>query len=1045
MTTTTPKGGLSRREFIKTSALVGGTGLAATAFHMTIFGQEAMAKGADITGDYVLARPESLLYSTCLQCHVACQIKAKTQDGVLSKLTGNPYSPQNYLPHLALDTSPFDAATADGKLCPKGQSGIQTYADPYRVRKVLKRNGPRGSNKWIAIEFDQFINEVVAGGQLFSAIGDTREYPGFDEVIVARDPDVMKALGEDAGKVASGDMMIADFKSVHASHLDLLIDPDHPDLGLKNNQFVLQNGRIEHGRKEFTKRFTGGALGTVNWFAHTTICEQSHHIAYKEATGHKTEHMKPDIVNSEFILFWGTGAFTANFGLTPMAEKVTSGMVGRGLKTAVVDPRLSHDAGKADWWLPVKPGTDLVLALGIMGWMFDNDRYDARYLANANKAAAMAAGEPTWSNGTHLVKIEGGEATRLVDAAEVGVGDEGQTVVMVGGQPTAVTYDDQETPVVGDLFVESSIAGIEVKSALQLLKEEATTRSLDEVSQITNVQRKTIEEVARELTSHGKRAVVELYRGPVQHTNGFYGGDAVIMLNVLIGNADWKGGLQVGGSHWHEFGHKDGSVYDFGDMNPGALKPFGIKMTREGSTYEDTTLFVRDGYPAKRPFYPFTGDVYQEIIPSFAQGYPYPGKILMLHMGSPALATPAGHTTIEMLQDLDRVPLFIASDIIIGETSMYADYVLPDLTYMERWATPHTTPDVPTKASKLRQPVAVPLTEEVTIDGEVMPISLEAFMIAVAKKLGMPGFGANAFGQGVPLNRPEDWYLKAIANIAFGDKADEAVPDASTDELDLFSSSRRFLPASVFDEAKWKAALRTQEWPKVVYILNRGGRYAEYGSGYDGLYMKNKMGSMFHIFMDDVAAKNNSITGKPFVGYAVWRGQRDSADEPIDARPEYPMALITYKEPWGGQSRTISNYWSNLGLVNSNYIMLNRADAQSLGIEDGQPVKLVSSSNQEGTFSLGNGEMMSTVGPAKVVEGLRPGTVAASWHFGHWAYGSTDMEIDGETVRGDRRRRAGMCPNSVMLVDPKLGDVCLTDPVGGSASFYDTPVAVVPV
>ena len=60
-----------------------------------------------------------------------------------------------------------------------------------------------------------------------------------------------------------------------------------------------------------------------------------------------------------------------------MAEKITSGKVEPGLKTAVVDPRVSHDAGKADWWLPVKPGTDLVLALGIMGWMFDNDRYDA--------------------------------------------------------------------------------------------------------------------------------------------------------------------------------------------------------------------------------------------------------------------------------------------------------------------------------------------------------------------------------------------------------------------------------------------------------------------------------------------------------------------------------------------------------------------------------------------------------------------------------------------------------------------------------------------
>ena len=57
---------------------------------------------------------------------------------------------------------------------------------------------------------------------------------------------------------------------------------------------------------------------------------------------------------------------------------------------------------------------------------------------------------------------------------------------------------------------------------------------------------------------------------------------------------------------------------------------------------------------------------------------------------------------------------------------------------------------------------------------------------------------------------------------------------------------------------------------------------------------------------------------------------------------------------------------------------------------------------------------------------------------------AADVEIDGEIVPADDRRRAGLCPNPVMLIDPKLGDVCLTDPIGGSASFYDTAVAVVP-
>jgi len=1044
MTTTQERGGFTRRDFIKTSALVGGAGVAATVFQFGVFGAPAFAGGQEIPANYVLADPENVLYSTCLQCHVTCQIKAKTWDGVLAKLTGNPYSPQNYLPHLAYETSPFDAATADGKLCPKGQSGIQTYADPYRVRKVLKRNGPRGSNKWKAIPFDQFIDEVVAGGQLFADIGDDRTYPGFDEVLVARDPEVTKALAEDTAKVVGGEMTVDEFKAAHAEHLDLLIDPDHPDLGLKNNQFVFQAGRIEHGRKELAKRFTGGACATVNWFAHTTICEQSHHIAYKALTNWKSEHMKPDLSRTEFVIFWGTGAFSSNFGMTPMAEKVTSGRIERGLKVAVVDPRLSHDAGKADWWLPIKPGTDLVLAMGIARWMLDNGRYDARYLANANKAAAAADNETTWTNGTYLVKEDADGRQLLLRASEAGVGGEDEFVVSQNGTPVAVNPDDEDNPVEGDLFVDATINGIPVKSALQLVKEEASSRTLDEVAEITNVSRRLIEEVADELTSHGKRAAVDMYRGPVQHTNGFWAGEAVVMLNILLGNADWAGGLAAGGGHWHEYGGKEGSVYNFKEMNPGALKPFGIKVNREGTHYEKTTLFQRDGYPAKRPFFPFTGDVYQEIIPSFADGYPYPGKILITHMGTPALASPAGHTTIQMLLDPDKVPLYIASDIVIGETSMYADYLLPDLTYMERWGTPHVTPDVTTKTSKIRQPVAVPLTEEVTIDGEVMPISLEAFMFAVAKKLGLPGFGKNALGDGMHLDRPEDWYLKMIANIAFGDKADDAVPDAGADELALFEKAHSFLPPSVFQIDRWKQAVKPEEWPKVVYVINRGGRFAHFETATDGDHLAGKLGSMFHLFQEKIAKGNHSLTGKPFSPIPTWRGQRDAGDDPVGADPNYPFALFTYKDPWGGQSRTISNYWSNLGLATTNYVLMNRQDAERLGLEDGQTVRLVGPTNTEGTFDLGNGMTRDVAGPLKVVEGILPGTVAASWHWGHWAYGGNDVEIDGEVIPGDTRRLAGICPNPVMLIDPKLGDACMTDPVGGSASFYDSSVAVVP-
>jgi tetrathionate reductase subunit A len=1042
---------LSRRNFIKSTAFVGGTaafGLQAAKTIGGLIGKEASA-ATEQAAPYILADPQNLVYSTCLQCHVACPNKAKIWDGTLAKLSGNPYSPQNFLPHIPYDTDPKAAATIDGKLCAKGQTAIQTYYDPYRVRKVLKRAGERGSGKWKAIPFDQFIREVVKGGRLFSDIGDGGHYPGFEEVIALRDAKLSAAMAKDSENCGKGKMTVAEFKDKYLNQLDKLIDPDHPDLGPKNNGFVFMAGRIEHGRKELMARFTAKTLGSNNAYEHTTICEQSHHIAYKRMTGNKSEHMKPDLVNCEFAVFWGTGAFTANFGLTCMAEKVTTGQVNRGMKTAVVDPRLSHDAGKADWWLPVRPEKNGTLAMALIRWILENNRYDQRYLENANKAAAKADNEPTWSNATHLVKIADGHPLELLRASEVGVGSEKQYVVSKNGRLVAVDPEDENHPVEGDLFVKTQVNGIPIKSAFQLLSEGAYAKPLQTYADECGVELKTIVEVARELTSHGKRAAVDMYRGPVQQTDGYYSGCLVITLNVLIGNADYKGGLIKGGGHWHEGGGKPGSAYDLGKMHPDALKAFGVKITREKSRYEDSTLFREKGYPAQRPWYPFTGNVYQEVIPSFASGYPYPGKILLTHMGTPAFAIPGGNQhIINMLKDQKQIPLYIASDIVIGETSMYADYILPDLTFLERWGMPHPSPDNPTKVSKIRQPVAKPLTEEVTVGGEKMPICLETFMIAITQKLNLSGFGKNALGPGMDFTRAEDWYLKQAANIAFGDKKDEAVPDADDAEMEIFRKARRHLPPSVFDEARWKKALGPEtHWRKTVYVLNRGGRFAPYGSNYNGVFMKSQLGTMFRLFVEEVAKQKNSISGKFFSGVPMIGGEFDAAGTALVRSEAYPFRIITYKEPYGGQSRTISNYWGNINLQPANNILIHPSDAHKLGIKQHQKVRLVSADNPDGRLELkdGGNRVIDMIGRVNIVEGMRPGTLAVSWHYGHWAYGSNEVVVDGKKVKGDKRRAGGLCTNSLLAVDPVIKDVCLSDPIGGSASYSNSRVGLKPL
>lgn len=1025
--------GLKRRDFLKASALAGGT--AAFLGSMPHVQQVLAGSAPSAAGAYELSKPENVIYSVCLNCHTACNIKAKVLDGVAVKVDGNPYSPMNVWPHIPEDTPLDEAARVDGKLCPKGQGSVQVLYDPYRVVKVLKRVGPRGGGQWETIAWDQFVEEVVEGGDLFGE----GQVDGLSDIYALRDAALSAELAADVGAIEAGEMTVEEFKEKHEDHLDLLIDPDQPDLGPVNNQFVFMGGRMEHGRKELGKRFTYDGFGSANFYLHTTICEQSHHIAYEQMCG-KT-HMKPDFLNSKFVIFFGTGAFEANFGPTPMSELVTDALVNGRLKIAVVDPRFSKTAAKADWWVPVKPGADAALALGMIRWIIENERYDARYLSTPNKAAAEAISETNSTDATHLVRTDEMVFVKPEDVGLTPPQEGSSAVVMTDSGPALSTEAES-----GILAYEGELNGVPVKSVFQLLTERAQEKSLAAYAEIAGVDEATIVELAREFTSHGKQAAAELYRGPVQHTNGYYNAQAIITLNVLIGNTDWVGGLGVGGSHWHEDGSKTPENGPFAKSvvvnAPNGLKPFGIHVNLEKATYEKSTLF--NGYPAERPWYPFTYELYQPVIPNAAAGYPYPIKALFVHMGTPVFASPAGHVQASILMDPKKIPLVISCDVVLGETTMYADYVLPDLTYMERWGIPHITPAIQTKVSKVRQPTVAPLTDIVTVEGEEMPISMEAFLLAVGQQLGLPGIGPDGPGEGYNLTRPEHYFLAMAANLAYGDKDDgsEVLPTADDEEFRIFREARRHLPPTVFDENVWAQSVPSELWPSVVYMLNRGGRYAPASKAYNGDKLGHPWAGEWHLYVEKVAKGINSMTGEHFDGLPRYEPIQDALGNAV-VDEDYGLTLITYKEIVGGQSRTMSSPWLQSAVLPENFILLNSVDAARLSFQDGERARIVSASLTEGKFELGDGRTYDVAGKVKIVEGLRPGTVAVSWSYGHWAYGANDATIDGETVPGDARRATGVCSNPANRLDPVVGDICLTDPIGGSASFFDTRVNVV--
>jgi len=1044
----------SRRQFLKSSALLGGS----ATFAGLVEGCSGVLERPETMADYPLNDAENIIYSVCLQCHTDCPIKVKIHNGVAVKMDGNPYGMQTLNPALPYATKPEDAAKIDGGLCPKGQAGLQSLYDPYRITKVLKRAGKRGKNKWQVVSFDQAINEIVNGGKLFTKVPgeENRVVPGLKDLYKLRDPKLAKKMADDAKNVGKGKMSVADFKKKYNAKLNLLMNPEQPDLGPINNQFVFLAGRIEHGRKEFAKRWMYGGFGSNNWYEHTTICEQSHHIAYQKMTDQYINgkwskgkhHMKPDLYNSEFVIFFGTGAFEANFGPPYLANLVTNNLVNGQLKIAVADPRLSKTAAKAWKWLPVKPGGDAALAYAMIRWMLENEKYDKIYLSNANKGAAKQDDETTWANATWLVKIEKDGPAGFLRASDIDRGSKGQFVTMYNGRARVFDPYDEKNAVEGDLFYSGRLGKFQVMSAFQILKEYAFSKSLEEWAELAGLDLEDIIEVAAEFARHGKKSVAELYRGPVQHTNGYYNAQAIITLNLLVGNPDWKGGLSKGGGHWHEDGSKKGQPFNLkSGLHPEKLTAFGHKVNREKSRYEESTFFQKDGYPAKRPWFPHSSNIYQEVIPSAQDGYPYPIKALFLHKGTPAYSSPAGDRMIQTLVDLDKIPLFLACDIVIGETSMYADYIFPDTAIWERWGTPHITPACPVAQSKVRQPTIEPLVEKVRVFGEEMYVSVEAIMLAIAEKLSLPGYGKDGFGAGMDFKRPEDFYLKMVANLSAGNKPGDVVPDAGNEEMQLFRKARRHLSTAVFDEAKWQRAVIDATgqnwWRKVVYVLSRGGRYEDFDRYRNsGDKLPHPFKALFNIYIEDVALTRHPYTGKRFSGLGLFEPVKGFDDRPLNGEG-YPLHLITYKEIFGGQSRTLpTDYWL-AAILPENMIHINVATAKQLDLKDGVRVRVVSATNQDGVWDLKNGKVMPVEGKLKVQQGMRPGVIAISWHFGHWAYGANDVVIDNQTVPGDERRRSGLCPNAVMASDPVLKNVCLQDLIGASASFYDTQVKLV--
>ena len=426
-------------------------------------------------------------------------------------------------------------------------------------------------------------------------------------------------------------------------------------------------------------------------------------------------------------------------------------------------------------------------------------------------------------------------------------------------------------------------------------------------------------------------------------------------------------------------------------------------------------------YPAKDTWYPFTNALESEIITNSAKGYPYKLDVLLTFNSNFMYGTAGAENHIkELISDPKKaVPLFIAVDPFINESSKYADYIIPDSVLYETWGVVHAWAGFQTKVNTLRFPVTQPRQAKFK-NGE--PIEMISFIIALGKKLGLPGFGDKAIkgqdGKWYPFNKAEDFYLRAFENIAMDGKP---VPDASDEDIKL-SGIEEYVPSL--------KRICGKNWRKTAYVMARGGRYQDIEESYKGEFLSHRYKKPIQIYNETVAMSRNSITGKRRSGTVKYYKQRvvnGDTFEKLYPKEKFPLTAFAYKSNVLATPNTSSDLMKEIKYTT--YIDINPKTAQKFGLKHGDYVKV----------SSNDGE---TEGYLRFRHGVHPDTIGVEQGDGRRAEGAVDIEINGKVIKGDIARRTGVFYNKIGLKDPSRKIALVTDFVCGSNVRHAIPVKI---
>lgn len=220
-----------------------------------------------------------------------------------------------------------------------------------------------------------------------------------------------------------------------------------------------------------------------------------------------------DIKNTDLVVIMGGNAAEAH----PCGFKwVTEAKANRGAKLIVVDPRFTRSAAVADFYAPIRQGTDIAFLLGVMNYCIQNDKVQWEYTKN-------------FTNASYVVKEGFGYQDGLFTGYDEARRDYNRS-----------TWDYELGE---DGFVKSDID--HPRSVWNLLKKHVSVYTPEMVERICGTPKDKFLKVAQMISecSTPTKTMTSMYAlGWTQHSKGSQNIRCMAMLQLILGNIGVRGG-----------------------------------------------------------------------------------------------------------------------------------------------------------------------------------------------------------------------------------------------------------------------------------------------------------------------------------------------------------------------------------------------------------------------------------------------------------------------------------------------------------------------